>query len=600
MRYRTFIASLGFIFFLMGVSFFHQKIPQWKGVTIRLFKNIQENQNFSLHQWEDMAKEVEALPPLFPVTMVKDAVEEIRSVLASMEHLESLAQKSFQQEYIPVDRVWEVFTELRSMNRSFQQLEKQIGLVPDLLLSPEEEHKKQWILAQIKEVLGHLEDIKTLEKIFLKLASSESRIVFLLQNQNEPRPTGGFVGTLLSVDFSPDKITWRFEDIYSLSRRVPEGDKLPAPEFFYDLSQKISLHDANFWADFPTSAQQYIHFFEAIDEKAPDVVVALNLSVVRLLLDLAGPVFLENWGIRLEKHNFDLGLSFLVESKISGRFAVKKPVEDFMRALFRSPKLKSLSFDQLKAFSIEDLIKKKHILAYGKDSSLQALFRQWGMAGELKFHHRADNILFFDFVSVGANKSEKFMWTKFWHNSNIQKNGVVKNSLEIIRNHALRPGEIQQALGYDNMPLNTQKQLTEEVLWKLGAGQNRTVLRVAVPKKAKLISQESPSGAVNVSFVPGNQYKVFEVPMFVLPGERVKVHIEYETSLERGSHNWRPYFLELVGAYGKNQVSFLETISTDGDGTFTAKTVNIGVPQDLVDSEFRTVVEFGQRVENGE
>ena len=594
MRSTTLLSSLGFIVFLIGVSFVHHKTPQWKAVATSVFDKIESSDQLGLDEWKSVVKDIEKLPSVFPMTLLQNSVEEVNGIFLAVKDIERVVGECFEREPLKTDQIFTIFSQLQKIEQSLGAIQDNVESIPSFLLSEEEQLKKAWLLSKLVFAQEKLRDVKTLERIVLNLAATEGRIVFLLQNQNEPRPTGGFVGALLVVDLSREKIVWKFEDVYALSRRVEETDKLPAPDFFSNLAQTISLHDANFWADFPTSAEQYIHFFNSIGEPPPDVLVAVNLNVVREIIKMIGHIELEKWGITLDEFNFDIGLSFLVESKINGRFDVKKPVEDFMRTLFASKHFKTLSYGQLEALNISDLVSKKNIFAYAVSKPLQELFDRWGIAGRLRFKRHADNFLFFDFVSVGANKSEKFMWTKFWHDSKIQKNGVVKNSLEIVRTHALKPGEIEKSLDIEKMPINTKKLLTEEVLWKLGEGQNRTVLRVAVPKDAKLITQNNPSGHISESFVPENQYKFFEVPMFVLPGERVKIHLEYETFLERGSHNWRPYFLDVVGAYGKNQVTFLETISTEKEGLFTAKTDNIGVPQNLVDAEFRTVVEFGE------
>jgi len=80
--------------------------------------------------------------------------------------------------------------------------------------------------------------------------------------------------------------------------------------------------------------------------------------------------------------------------------------------------------------------------------------------------------------------------------------------------------------------------------------------------------------------------------MYAVPGDRLKIHLEYETKVNRGSHEWRPYFLQLVGTPGRSRTSFMETISTEEGGRFSAETYTIGRPQDLIDSDFRAVVEF--------
>ena len=416
----------------------------------------------------------------------------------------------------------------------------------------------------------------------------------LLQNQNEPRSTGGFVGSLLVVDFNEEFISWKFEDIYALDRKVPGEDQPPAPEFFHDLSKTISLRDANFWPDFITSSHAYRGFFKSIEETKPTTVVAINMNVIEEFLKFTGPVKLSKWGVSVNEYNVDLVLQFLVESKIAGRFNAKAPVLEFAQQLFQPSSLEKIDFEELLAFDLEGFIAQKNILAHSTNISLQKLFEKWEIDGRVRQKRDADNFLYFDFVSVGANKSEKFVWTKLWHDSEIMKDGTVKNSLEIIRNHAMKPGEISQLMEENTWSENIRGLMNDELLWKLGAGQNRTVLRLFVPREAMLIASRNPSGEINETLSDNKKFKVWEIPMFVNAGERLKIQVEYQTQLHRGSANWRPYFLQLVGTPGRDKTSFLETISTEKGGSFSAETKNLGHPEPLIDQDYRAVVEFGE------
>ena len=87
-------------------------------------------------------------------------------------------------------------------------------------------------------------------------------------------------------------------------------------------------------------------------------------------------------------------------------------------------------------------------------------------------------------------------------------------------------------------------------------------------------------------------FQVLEIPMYVLPGEKLNISLEYETKIEQGSHNWRPYFLQMVGTPARQKTSFLSTITTKNNGKFSAETYNIGKPVNLIDQDFRAVIKF--------
>ena len=187
------------------------------------------------------------------------------------------------------------------------------------------------------------------------------------------------------------------------------------------------------------------------------------------------------------------------------------------------------------AFDWQEFLATKNILAYSSNRELQRLFEKWRLDGAFRIKPEADNFLHFDFVSVGANKSEKFVWTKLDHDSDVQANGTVINTLKVRRSHALRPNEIQDLLGFNRLSANVKALLTPDLLWTLGAGENRTVLRVWVPRDAVLLGARNPSGAVRWREDPIMNQFYYEVPLNVLPGETLEAQIQYQTRLERGS-----------------------------------------------------------------
>ena len=204
----------------------------------------------------------------------------------------------------------------------------------------------------------------------------------------------------------------------------------------------------------------------------------------------------------------------------------------------------------------------------------------------------ADNFLYFDFISIGANKSEKFAWSRLEHNSLVAPDGVVENTLKITRTHSLRPGEIASQLGEKGWSQNVRELMNDDILWKLGAGENRTMIRVWVPFDAEFISGTSPSG--NVRSIPRAEkdFTMLEIPMNVLPGESVEAEVKYTTKISRGSQNWRPYNLQIVGTPGRRQTKLISTISALDNGKFTADTENVGAPIDLLNGNVRAVVEW--------
>ncbi len=589
---------IGFLLVVGGIfglsqEVLNNQIPKWKSTTISL---VQEAQNAQLDRdaWKELNVRVrEELPWFYPFSRMRSLFAEGEYMV----HLVHEAQHNFSINFSFEDRTMstrdleKVFWFLAQTEVSIDNILYDLRALPTWLLEPEELKIFQSQVAWLEYLQDQLQDAQRFEKIFQRFVKDKERVLILLQNQNEPRSTGGFAGSLVLLDFDKDKITWEFLDIYALDRLVPGEVQPAAPAFFHDLSKTISLRDANFWPDFRQSAQSYRFFFDAIGERPPKTVVGINLNSIEEVLKLTGPVTLDKWGLELNQHNFDTMLQFLVESKITGRYNVKAPVEIFGSQLFSPESMARISWQDWQRFNLKAFLQAKNILAHSQNIQLQKLFEKWGIDGQIRPKGDADNFIHFDFISIGANKSEKFMWTKLHHDSEILSDGRVLNTLDIKRTHALRAGELNDLLGTNTMPPNVKDLITEDLWWKLGAGQNRTIMRVWVPAGSQLVDQVNPSGGINVN-TDFEGFTVFEIPLFVVPSETVNVTLKYQTQIDRGASNWRPYFLELLGTPGKDKTAFIASISTGSKGAFSAETQNIGKPQDLVDSDFRAVVEF--------
>lgn len=598
---RGFFLGLGTILIVGGVGmyFVQDSMPQWKYDTIDAVQSFDNElhifENIDDEVWRTISRKINKLPSFYPFSNLKISMFEVPKIFNTINDLKSLdfTINLSDKSEMKTEEFFQAFKYIDQIDDSLITIEKKIRGIWDWMVPEKYKKVRDDKLKQLAKARKKIKEVKDFENIFRNFAKNKERVLVILQNENEPRSSGGFMGSFFMVDFSRKNIKWEFRDIYSIDRQIPERIQIPAPEFFHGLSKTISLRDANIYPDFPTSAGKIREFIAYAGEKSPDTIIVINTSIIREILKITGPVKLDRWGLVLDQYNFDLGLSFLVESKVAGRYDVKSPVMIFAQELLKSLQgsLRK-NFAGFKEFDYKSFIAGKNILANSENKQLQKLFQNWKLDGKLAKKRDANNFLQFDFVSVGANKSEKFVWTKIVHNSEISADGKVKNTLKITRNHSLRNGEIRELLDTNLWSQNIRELLTEDILWKLGAGQNRTILRVSVPNSAKLLTQKNPSGQISAKKSEIGSFQVFEIPMYVVPGEKLNISLEYETEIEQGSHNWRPYFLQMVGTPARQKTSFLETISTKDNGKFSAETYNIGKPVNLIDQDFRAVIKF--------
>lgn len=125
------------------------------------------------------------------------------------------------------------------------------------------------------------------------LGMGEPRTYLILaQNEEELRPTGGFISGAGRLTLDGGQIVeLRFLDASSADdyahKPYPEP---PEPLFVYMASELWLLRDANWSPDFPTSARQAAYFYEYGQDVPVNGVIALDQRVVELIMAGLGEV----------------------------------------------------------------------------------------------------------------------------------------------------------------------------------------------------------------------------------------------------------------------------------------------------------------------
>lgn len=260
------------------------------------------------------------------------------------------------------------------------------------------------------------------------------KYLFLFQNNQELRPTGGFIGSYGLLDISGGHIREFFIDgIFN-----PDGqlkvDVIP-PRPIQKISAGWSLHDSNWFANFPTSAEKAIYFYEKTGGATVDGVITLTPTVLERLLTVIGSIALPEYDTVVDSDNFIQTIQYEVEvdyDKEENR--PKKILADLapimMEQLFseRDPK---------KMVEITDVLfgglREKQILLYSRNEQMQALYQSLGFAGEL----RETDHDFLEVVHTNINgyKTDGVVDEQVELVSNIQDDGRIINTLTVAREH---------------------------------------------------------------------------------------------------------------------------------------------------------------------
>lgn len=289
-----------------------------------------------------------------------------------------------------------------------------------------EEGKQQ--VSQLSSLLGKL---LGLEDIYLGFFSKTPKTYLLIfQNYDEARATGGFIGTYGVLKVSNGKIDkLKIESIYNLDGQI--FDQIAAPGPFQPAIPKWGIRDANWFVDFPTSAEKLLYFFEKGGETA-DGVIATTPAIFSQLLNLTGPIEMGQYGVTLTPENFQEQVQFKTSVDYDKELnQPKKFLADFAPIFLN--RLTGLESKQwLDVFQIiQDSLDTRQVLLYSKDTKVQNRLSELEVTGEvLETTH--------DYLSIinsnlGGTKTDLDVKQAVNLNSKFLNDGTVVNTLTITR-----------------------------------------------------------------------------------------------------------------------------------------------------------------------
>lgn len=343
-----------------------------------------------------------------------DSAQDLLKVVVEMSDALKTGQESLSQDEFSIapTRRWQDLSraEKRSLLRTLQQSLPEIRLARDkidMALALWEAVPKERMLPILSKALQPLANYLPV----LRLAMDQSvplleiaipmagypdpkSYLLILQNSDEMRPSGGFIGSIANVTLDGGDLSdFRFSDVYNIDNPVSGVWKEVPPEpLVKNLGVKAwFMRDANWSPDFVESARRVLDFYTremALQAKKdePDGVIALEPGFFQELLKVVGPVQIKG-GTYDERNFMDLieyqvEIGFLQEgTKLEDRKAILgelgAEIIKKVQAMPRSdwPKLLNL---------VTRALKEKQIMVYTKDPSLQAMLDRRGWSGRAK------------------------------------------------------------------------------------------------------------------------------------------------------------------------------------------------------------------------
>ncbi|MDO9509656.1 MAG: DUF4012 domain-containing protein [Candidatus Magasanikbacteria bacterium] len=295
---------------------------------------------------------------------------------------------------------------------------------------------------------GLLNDLKNiselshgLNEIFGGKGTRSYLLVF--QNEAEIRPTGGFLGSFAVIEIKDGKIIKL--DIpaggtYDLQGQLSVLVEPPTPILL--SNKKWEFQDANWFPDFKNSAEKMLWFYRYSRNTTLDGVIAVNSSVLQRLVSLIGPVTDEKRNITLNEMNVLSSLQTTVEEGPEKKDNIPKQIlsdlaPQFLSSIFNLGPENTLPM----LFNLNEALNQKEIQAYFVAPSIQKTIESFGWAGRIAEVPNDRDYLMVINSNIQGQKSDLQIKQKIYHQSIIENDGSVINSVTITREHEGTEGQ---------------------------------------------------------------------------------------------------------------------------------------------------------------
>ena len=246
------------------------------------------------------------------------------------------------------------------------------------------------------------------------ILSNKAQWIILLQNDNEIRATGGFMGSYALITIEKGKLSEiLIEDIYDADGQF--AGFFPAPpgvKEYLSSGNGLRLPDANWHPDFPTSAQQILAYFALGKRENIIGVTAITNSTIAKVLDVVGPIPLPDYQTELTADTLDSVLNNRPQPFFPGSIQKKHMLNQAKNQLFFA--LSQLNFNQWLAVAkvIQTEFANKSILAYSLNTSLNSILSSKGLNGGLDSPDSSSPIVMLVESNVGINKANRWQQRK--------------------------------------------------------------------------------------------------------------------------------------------------------------------------------------------
>ncbi len=435
--------------------------------------------------------------------------------------------------------------------------------------------------------------ISSLLQLFQQfIGQNQKNILVLFQNNNELRPTGGFIGTYGYFKLNNGKIdSQKITSIYDLDGQIKE--KIGAPGAMHNVTPTWALRDSNWFVDFAASARKASNFYEKEAGETPDAVVAVTPDLFIDLLKITGPIYFPKYNLTLTADNFrdqiQLNTSVLYDKELN---TPKQMLADFAPLVLQKlSELPAGSHTPLLDALFQNIVK-KNILFYDRDPDIQQKFVEYNWAGLIN-DTDSDYLAIYN-ANLSGTKTDVDVIQSAKLKSEVQRDGSIVNTLTYTRERQDLIGPSAANVDYARflVPEGSQLISAEGFQSRQHYGLD-TSFKVDADLAAieQTTSVDSDSGTV---ISTESNKTVFANWIEVAPGQKVTVTLKYRLPFKIGDS--KHFSLLLQKQPGNNPIKLnYQLIQKQPIAWYTPSTLNlnsnsVSYSADLLQDSFLGIV----------
>ncbi|MDH5532799.1 MAG: DUF4012 domain-containing protein [Candidatus Pacebacteria bacterium] len=284
------------------------------------------------------------------------------------------------------------------------------------------------LIAQAKQGAGQanllLSDYRPIIELIPDIAGSKGerrKYLVLFQNDNELRPTGGFLTAYSVIYIEDGKVTpEKSDDIYELDKKF--NKRIPIPEELgrYLTSERYwNLRDMNTSPDFKTSMDQFFEYYKNIPGEPDNIdgIIAVDTQLLTDLIEVVGPINIPGYGTfsaeidpKCDCPQIILALSEIITRPTpylrEDRKGILGPLmSTILTKLYSSPRTYMADLSNIALKDIEG----RHIQMYFLNEEFQKSVEAINAAGRLEVNDNAQDSLAIVNANLGGAKSNLFV-----------------------------------------------------------------------------------------------------------------------------------------------------------------------------------------------